>query len=126
MRLSEAIRLGSMEGQQGFFSGACTTDADARCAIGAAAWAVGALQDRPNETFYALIQVFPILGIDTEYPIELHARHSNQSLDEFHKPIAWLLDHIWRLNDIGQVPREAIADWVATIESRRLNRLFPK
>jgi hypothetical protein len=114
MKLSEAIRLGAMEGPQGFWSGSVTSD-EKRCAVGAAAWAVGAIKANSRATYEALNHECPLLCTEiaqSDVPAVV-----SRELPE--RICGWdVLGVMWRLNDCAKWTREQIADWVETIEAK--------
>ncbi len=96
LKLSEAIRLGAMLAPQGWHA---LLDREGRtCALGAALAASGAI------TIDALRELYPILEeLYVGCPVDGYSR----------QPLSIM---IVRLNDIFGWTREAIADWVATVE----------
>jgi hypothetical protein len=111
MRLSEAIRLGSMIRPQAF--GAAFEDGKS-CAIGAAADAVGLLNTTRNSAqewsfFDVLARTSSSLGHKQEAACP--ACHTSETI--------WLPSIIVHLNDHHKWTREQIADWIDTFESER-------
>lgn len=101
MKLSEAIRLGAMlkpQGRRGFFDGGNT------CALGAAADAIGRLNDLLDGRFLESKE-WPLLSEMAAHPVTLWTRS------------VW--DVVTSMNDIFGWTREQIADWVETIERER-------
>jgi hypothetical protein len=111
VKLSEAIRLGAMDLPQGF--GATSLQCrESRCALGAAAWAVGLeVAGDNNEMLYALGQRWQVLDTPVAYPLPELPTETSRGL--------CVMDVIWRLNDCEMWTREQIADWVATIEAQQ-------
>ena len=108
LKLSEAIRLGSMETMQAigaFYS----KEADAACALGAALLAVGHL-NRDGEDLNHYDEVYACWPEARRRgygcPSCLHVTPLN--------PVAEIIIH---LNDDHEWTRERIADWVATVEN---------
>jgi hypothetical protein len=100
MKLSEAIRLGSMLKPQSIG----ITDGVGTCAIGAAAEASGLLAIFPGP-YLEMGKLYPILKRQVQDP-------------EISALLAPVMECIWRLNDGWRWSREQIADWVATIEAQ--------
>lgn len=109
MKLSEAIRLGAMLRPQGFDD---YWDGDGSCAIGAACEAngitaasrhTGTIADfeKPYDSIFK--QVCPACGVKP---------------DSSHESAAGFINTVVHLNDKHRWTREAIADWVATIEAQ--------
>ncbi len=107
MKLSEAIRLGSMmkpQGNGGWFG-------DTSCALLAASEAAGVpcvysgQYGRLGLDYDGMREKFPILKQHAIHPI-------------YRKPYV-LSDTIWYLNDVCSWTRERIADWVETIETQQ-------
>ncbi len=96
IKLSEAIRLGSMLGPQcyGKYMRPGIKE-NATCAMGAAMMALGL-------SFVDMSEVFPQLPQTVIHPV------SGKE--------CWLRNTIVSLNDSYRWTREAIADWVATVE----------
>lgn len=88
MRLSAAIRIGSMTTKQ--IRGSATDGNNGRCAIGAAIDACG-VTVHPEHWAGQFINLFPDYG--------------------------FLTMEIAAINDTGQMTREEIADWVEVIEN---------
>jgi hypothetical protein len=108
MKLSEAIRLGSMMGKQLF--GLTRDEDDNSCALGAAELAA-ILPD--GDTFdsriRAMTRIWPVLTADGKCP------YCNR---------AWnVCDVILCLNDMHHWPREKIADWVESIEPKEVEQV---
>ena len=96
MKLSEAIRLGSLMSPQHFGG---SMDGAGRCALGAAADAAGLEKSALGTVPYVrLREHFPVLGLPFG-PSDV-------------------MRHIVNLNDIFRHTREQIADWVAIVERR--------
>lgn len=117
MKLSEAIRLGSMVKPQG----SCRTSdnpmsGEAVCALGAASEALG--HPKEEELRYTLLEA--------QYPF-LHGRHEavGPCGCEFIRTKD-IMCVIWHLNDTHKWTRERIADWVATIEPKEQHDLQPE
>lgn len=107
MKLSTAIRIGSMTTRQ--IKGNFRDDGNGRCAIGAALDAVGFYSGaKAHYLDYRLASLFPLADIVVKHPIH-----------------RGMMDHVSgvvvTLNDHHDWSREAIADWVETIENMRLN-----
>lgn len=107
LTLSEAIRLGAMwspQGRLGYMDGV------ERCALGAAADAVGIKgvvyhdEPRPIIDYDALKARWPVLRGTSKCPACTNYLTGTN-------------DAIWHLNDWHKWTRERIADWVATIEA---------
>ena len=99
MTLSDAIRIGAMLSPQGFDG---RMDGVTRCALAAASDAIG-LHRGVWVKYGALIERFPILTQPAIYPCGCHADVDVESI-------------ICHLNDTCHWSREAIADWVQTLE----------
>lgn len=106
MRLSEAIRLGSMLKPQGTM---CLVDHGHTCALGAALDAIGEL---PEITEPA--PIMPIDLLEGHWPI-LQAIATHPITDESCEVLNGIVD----LNDCIGWTRERIADWVETLEPAR-------
>lgn len=102
MRLSEAIRLGSMLGPQAFHQ--YETDDGATCALGAASVAVG------NGAAY--------LGFFLEHEKLLGGKATCPAC----RVDSLVVSVIVHLNDEHRWTREAIADWVETVEAGQKER----
>jgi len=108
VKLSEAIRLGSMLGPQGF---GCYSLGDFRCAIASATFAA---TGRSLASLSEVAELWPIVltrpaGWHWPNPQHLEGgRHMNQSPTVF--------TAILCLNDHERWTREQIADWVEGIE----------
>lgn len=100
MRLSEAIRLGSMMKPQGFGTGAVFATVEASCALGAAADAAGIMEMR----YAGAVDKWPFLSAVDQCP----------ACSERTRRV----DLTWHLNDVHRWSREQIADWVQTVEAR--------
>jgi hypothetical protein len=111
MRLSEAMRLGSMLRPQGF--GRVLTHDGKSCALGAAYDAIGEL--RPSGLMFkeiALIRdAWPVLHQEA---IQCPACAKTPRMDD-----GTFSGNITHLNDDHRWTREQIADWVETLESAR-------
>ena len=109
MRLSEAIRLGAMLKPQGFGAGsAILNDVSPTCALGAAADACGL------ETGYHAYEKWRFLG--NAAPPCPGCGCDAAARDYCVSDIG---DVVWHLNDEHKWTREAIADWVETIEAQQ-------
>ena len=107
MRLSTAIHIGSMTTKQ--IMGEMTDGGNGRCALGAALEAANITihdirtSDIPNVNFNAACLKWPILN------------------DRVHNPVSGLksrlLDVVWILNDCHGWSRDAISDFVESIEN---------
>ena len=115
MKLSEAIRLGAMIRPQvigGYVE-------HGTCALGAAADASGipaafdTIQNRPCIDYTALADRFPVLHAMVDHPAATLVTDCVESI-------------IWELNDVCHWTREAIADWVATIEPQETPAATPE
>ena len=95
MRLSEAIRLGAMLGPQAF---GATFENEKSCALGSALRAIS-ITDRP---WTATADVWPFVYTRAQHPV----------LGDTYLVITIIRE----LNDLHRWTREAIADWVATVE----------
>jgi hypothetical protein len=107
MRLSEAIRLGAMLKPQGY---GLLVGADGSCALGAAADACGQLDEVRrtygfSKAYEFLNEAFPVLSATEDCPGKPHLRGRVTSI-------------IVYLNDHQRWTREAIADWIETIEAQ--------
>jgi hypothetical protein len=111
MKLSEAIRAGAKMRPQG--DGFFFTEGDdgiASCAIGAACEAVGLEAAYANGSRYDFAwKTFPILLSEVDYPKGFS--YGGRSSDE-------MTAVIYTLNDSLKWSREAIAEWVETIENK--------
>lgn len=103
MKLSEAIRLGSMMHPQGRIH-LISADGLRTCALGAAGIAVGIEVNHYNMDYTNIKNTFPILRSITVHPVN--------------KLRGSVVDTVWKLNDHYGWTREAIADWVETIENQ--------
>lgn len=116
MKLSDAIRLGSMLTPQGIGG---WMDGSTRCALAAASDAAGVLPidridacngaARLSVNYHYLAKMFPVLHREVVHP----ARVDNC--------VAHLTDVIWSLNDCWGWTREDIATWVEAIERKALD-----
>jgi hypothetical protein len=104
MRLSDAIRLGAMTGPQTM--GALRRETRT-CALGAAYVAAGILNKGDRASMATALAAFPILGAAAACP------HCAWTLRGGSVTVAYLILH---LNDHHRWTREAIADWVQTLE----------
>lgn len=95
MLLSEAIMLGSMATEQCF--GGMEDEDGRRCALGAAALAIGGN--------IMMLDEFPWLGQAEVCPVCHESNHASYIIAQ-------------HLNDAHRWTRERIADWVATVEPR--------
>lgn len=113
MKLSEAIRLGAMLRPQGF---GCTAfvRSDESCALGAALEAVGkrSVEYDGEKAFMVVKDEWPILETFVETPTAAFRQVRLRP-----KQIQFT-DAVWRLNDIGKLTREQIADWVESVEQQ--------
>jgi hypothetical protein len=100
MRLSEAIRLGSLLGPQAF--GTLADMLGGTCALGSAAKAMGIQITTAYEAEDTLKELFPIFECEQEPPVPM--------------PVVDLYTIIMELNDAYRWSRERIADWVEFIE----------
>lgn len=104
MKLSEAIRLGAMlkpQGQGEFITGDGKT-----CALGGALDSIGALTDRWHDANCDFLrEQWPILAL------QVTCREAGFVSA---RPV---LDIVISLNDIHDLSRERIADWVASVEA---------
>ena len=101
MRLSDAIRLGSMLRPQAFgefFNGGGS------CALGAASEAAG-LRLTTSGPYADLADVFPILNSQSDCVCHVCQSHCIE--------LGFVVTH---LNDDHRWTRQQIADWVATVE----------
>lgn len=103
MKLSDAIRLGSMLKPQGFDG----RNKARSCALRAAGDAVGISDylDSGALNYAALARRWPILRCPVQHPLAAFA-------DD-------VMSSIYHLNDKRRWTREQIADWVETLESER-------
>lgn len=113
MYLHEAIRLGAMATEQG--RGNRSMLGHARCALGGALYAIGYVpleRESPTDSrcYHFLIGRWPILHTMVKIPVGALNERVN------------LLTAIYMLNDMAGWTREAIADWVETIERRAESR----
>ena len=97
MKLSEAIRLGSLLRPQSFWR---LWDGKTSCALGAAYEAAGLLPKLPDE--HALYAIFPLLRLRRRCP-------DCSYLDRVKNVVT-------HLNDQHKFTREQIAEWVTTVE----------
>jgi hypothetical protein len=103
MKLSEAIRLGSMIRPQGH--GKLMSDGRT-CAIGAAAESAGLSMDE-EKGWKRIRSVWPLLDETANHPCPPPPCHAND----------WVIANvIVSLNDDARWTREQIADWVETLE----------
>lgn len=111
MRLSEAIRAGCALGQQAFWP----FDSDAGyglCALAGAAVAAGLHGCQWSSRKFK--DAFPVLTVDVSLPTSAVVMDGH--LDA---PVSTsLFDTIWWINDSCHWSREAIAEWVETIENK--------
>ena len=110
MTLSEAIRLGAMLSPQGF-SG---TSVDGRCALASAADACGIpdLAKGSLINYKALKERFPVL-VDEMMRCPVARQEYCLLLTRE------VMGIIYHLNDVHRWTREAIADWVETLEQHQ-------
>lgn len=109
MKLSEAIRLGSMLKPQGRRH-LCAFKKT--CALGAALDAIGqldAFRPEPSDAYSQLIEIWPVLSLSVSMPLNVPSWM--QRGDDT------LLKTIWLLNDSASWTREQIADLVASQEA---------
>jgi hypothetical protein len=101
MKLSEAIRLGAMLKPH-------TKDEllhnGSSCAVGAALDAIGELKGNTEREYQVAKETWPLLELVVSHPLHYEG-----------EPAA-LMSVIWTLNDSNGSTREAIADWVETVE----------
>ena len=107
MKLSDAVRLGSMMKPQAFFG----NDNAGTCALGAAAEAVGIPHHYSGKNYndpdYGKLRMeFPILSIERDCPCGVCTFKGRL-----------LMDIIWFLNDTHRWTRERIADYIETVEA---------
>lgn len=111
MRLSEAIRLGSMMKPQAFgnFYG---PERESSCALGAAFDACG-------------MEVF---GPDTKFDGPFGLEYFEDEYEIIACPVCGIAEWptIGHLNDFHRWTREAIADWVETIENAQAAQVAPE
>ena len=100
MKLSEAIRLGSMIRPQGFYS---LMQGGKSCALGAAIEATLEAGESKSSTVY---KIWPWVYTSQYCPVCIMYLSSTQA--------------ITHLNDIHRWTRERIADWVETIEPKEV------
>jgi hypothetical protein len=105
VRLSEAIRLGSMLKPQGFGG---TDTPDASCAVRAACDAIGGDAEMPYTTVAARF------GVAAKLPAACPECDRKDFFEGFGTGL-WVVYH---LNDRHRWTRERIADWVETIEAQ--------
>ncbi len=105
MRLSEAIRLGAMLKPQG--RGAIIGARGRTCALGAALDAIGALTDEWDQARLPKMWSWACEQDKYRCPACARPRRMNSTFN--------IITH---LNDRHRWTREAIADWVATIEPK--------
>lgn len=103
--LSEAIRLGAMQRPQ---TRGTYYDYLGTCALGAALDAIGLLRQEPSDRLLQLQAAFPILRDEVTLPVV--------APDPFRYDLA---SAIIALNDQRLWTREAIADWVETLEQAK-------
>lgn len=118
MKLSEAIREGARLAPQAF---GMMFVKGGTCAIGAAAehlWMVGKLS-MSNPTFASFDHLEPFFPLMTRRGVKLpcHCKYVNthdvMMSEEYAETVSLFIAH---LNDIHRWSREAIAEWVETIE----------
>lgn len=115
LKLSEAIRLGSMMTTQGF-GYRSMNNATSPCALGAARLAAGvhifafSKPEMLSDTFPILLAEVNIHDLPPLYNLPFNQREKVKIPHP-------LFDVIWRLNDVVRWSREQIADYVASIES---------
>lgn len=111
MKLSEAIRLGSMVWPQGFDG---WMDGEERCALAGAADASGCAGEfdlrfsRVGVPYSKLTELFPLLAVKLPYPMA----HVNGGV--LMLKVESIIVH---LNDQKRWTRERIADWVEGVEA---------
>lgn len=110
MKLSEAIRLGSMlhpQGRKAFFA-----PSGATCALGAALSAIGhsASVVTDSQMYDDLRERWPVLNVRVNQP-------HNTKADSF--PLMYVIED---LNDVSDWTREQIADFVEAVEVREAKR----
>lgn len=99
MRLSAAIRIGSMTTKQ--ITRVFTDGGNGRCALGAACDAAGL-----DPTYTELEARFPVCVVRVVDPVD-------------RQYTVTLFEAVYRMNDKLGMSREAIADWVETIEAQQ-------
>ena len=106
MKLSEAIRLGSMLKPQGFGT---FRDEEGTCALGAALDACGALEEHQLGRMVRLHSLFPLLndinGLSCPVCEDVGEGHDENTIPH--------------LNDEHRWTREQIADWIQGIEEEQ-------
>ena len=107
MKLSTAIRIGSMTTKQ--IKGAVNDGGNGRCAIGAAIDATG---NEPGCTAWhsQITTFFPLAGLEVKMP----PHECSLCTECRYVPVFHVLYH---LNDTANWTREAIADWVESVEN---------
>lgn len=118
MRLADAIRLGAMLAPPGTGG---RMDEDTRCALASAAEAVGltpvwdTVQGHWIVHYTHLTDRFPVLSRTVRLPEGHHtvAVIGQEVLETTEAP---LMHAIWYLNDSARWSREAIAEWVDSLE----------
>lgn len=123
LRLSEAIRLGSMLKPQDheYFR----SYEGYSCALGAAADALGVPDRGENDWdfgYHALVCEYPHLAAEARCPACSRLRGAWRRWREHEYDLGDVITH---LNDDHQWSRERIADWVATFESQVSRVLSP-
>lgn len=107
MKLSDAIRLGSMLKPQGYGSRSLWSE-DASCVLGAAADAVGMSLNAMR--YSRLMDRWPVLnGPSRVCPV-------SDCVSWHAVPADCLIKILWHLNDTHKWTRERIADFVASVE----------
>lgn len=117
MKLSEAIRLGSMIRPQGF--GRYWPDGKTSCALGAA-FEAGGLRDHIEQAYNSDVTGLlpPIWATFLDGPQQCpRCSWANEKI-----PTLSVITH---LNDDHKWTREQIADWVATIEPSEASEVVP-
>ena len=114
MKLSEAIRLGAMLRPQGFGR---VLDRNGRtCALGAAYEAVGISLTQPGEipkNWLPMLDYAP-------WSIPCPACGGRQTKADNYRKFTFGETVVTHLNDVHKWTREAIADWVATVEPEEM------
>lgn len=108
MKLSEAIRLGSMMKPQAF---GVVIDGSGSCALMAAADAIGIGREYGVIGYQDLYNAFPVLHIKAVCPVWFCV-HQGSTTDLMHV--------VWHSNDALRWTREEIADFVETFEAKEI------
>lgn len=114
MKLSEAIRLGALLKPQGFGSRSGHSAAEHTCAMGAACEAAGL---ETYLTYDAMLTAWPFLKAQRMCPCpDGQPYDSAVSCRQLFSGTHTTIDLLWHLNDGHKWTREAIADWVESVE----------